>query len=188
MGGGGSPAATRSKQAYDYDLVCVGSGPAGQRAAVKAAKIGKRAVVIEKQPCLGGVCLGTGTIPSKTLREAVLSFNRAANRDRRGTIPSPPPDRGAAPGQGRRGRGERADRHRGPASPQRRGRRHGRGVVRRSAHPGGPLGCRGAPDLGGPDRHRRRDLPGAAAWSRRRRRGGGHWGRGGPAQASAASD
>src|SRR6516164_9108957 len=72
MGGGRSPAATRSTQDYDYDLVCIGSGPAGQRAAVQAAKIGKRAVVIEKQPCLGGVCLGTGTIPSKTLREAVL--------------------------------------------------------------------------------------------------------------------
>jgi len=91
MGGGRSPAATRSTQDYDYDLVCIGSGPAGQRAAVQAAKIGKRAVVIEKQPCLGGVCLGTGTIPSKTLREAVLFFNRAVNRDRRGTGPSPRP-------------------------------------------------------------------------------------------------
>src|SRR5262245_38908430 len=91
MGSDRSPAATRPMQAYDYDLVCIGSGPAGQRAAVQAAKIGKRVVVIEKQPCLGGVCLGTGTIPSKTLREAVLFFNRAANRDRRGSGPSPRP-------------------------------------------------------------------------------------------------
>ncbi len=63
---------SRSGATYDYDLVCIGSGPAGQRAAVQAAKLGKRAAVVEKQPCLGGVCLGTGTIPSKTLREAVL--------------------------------------------------------------------------------------------------------------------
>ena len=72
-----SPAAT-----YDYDLVCIGSGPAGQRAAVQSAKLGKRVAVVEKQPCLGGVCLGTGTIPSKTLREAVLFFNRMSSQDR----------------------------------------------------------------------------------------------------------
>src|SRR5262245_32076024 len=65
---------------YDYDLVCIGSGPAGQRAAVQSAKLGKSAAVIEKDPCLGGVCLGTGTIPSKTLREAVVFFNRVAAR------------------------------------------------------------------------------------------------------------
>src|SRR6266545_2832289 len=59
---------------YDYDLACVGSGPAGQRAAIQAAKLGKRVVVIEKQRRVGGVCVATGTIPSKTLREAVLTF------------------------------------------------------------------------------------------------------------------
>src|SRR5437867_7895231 len=65
---------------YDYDLVSIGSGPAGQRAAVQSAKLGKCVAVIEKQACLGGVCLGTGTIPSKTLREAVLSFSRSVSR------------------------------------------------------------------------------------------------------------
>src|SRR5215470_8103799 len=55
----------------DYDLVCIGSGPAGQRAAIQAAKLGKKAAVIEKQQCIGGVCIETGTIPSKTFREAV---------------------------------------------------------------------------------------------------------------------
>jgi NAD(P) transhydrogenase len=65
---------------YDYELVCIGSGPAGQRAAVQAAKLGKRVAVIEKHQCLGGVCLGTGTIPSKTLREAVLAFSRVGAR------------------------------------------------------------------------------------------------------------
>ncbi len=55
----------------EYDLICIGSGPAGQRAAIQAAKLGKKAVVIEKQQCVGGVCIETGTIPSKTFREAV---------------------------------------------------------------------------------------------------------------------
>ncbi|HWM86393.1 MAG TPA: Si-specific NAD(P)(+) transhydrogenase [Kofleriaceae bacterium] len=62
-------------QAYDYDLICIGSGPAGQRAAVQAAKLGKRVAVLEKQRSVGGVCIETGTIPSKTFREAVFSFS-----------------------------------------------------------------------------------------------------------------
>jgi NAD(P) transhydrogenase len=55
-----------------FDLICIGSGPAGQRAAIQAAKLGKRVAVIERQRCIGGVCIETGTIPSKTFREAVL--------------------------------------------------------------------------------------------------------------------
>jgi NAD(P) transhydrogenase len=69
---------------YEFDLVCIGSGPAGQRAAVQAAKLGKRVAVVEKRRDVGGLCLGTGTIPSKTFREAVLSFvahNHAAARN-----------------------------------------------------------------------------------------------------------
>src|SRR5262247_2322579 len=65
---------------YDFDLVCIGSGPAGQRAAVQAAKLGRRAAVIEKRQCVGGVCIETGTIPSKTLREAVLVHSGIAGR------------------------------------------------------------------------------------------------------------
>src|SRR5580765_2948367 len=80
MSAAAAPRAPRSTRAYAYDLVCIGSRPAGQRAAVQAAKLGKRAAIIEKQRCLGGVCLGTGTIPSKTLREAVLFFSRIADR------------------------------------------------------------------------------------------------------------
>jgi NAD(P) transhydrogenase len=57
--------------AYEFDLVAIGSGPAGQRAAVQAAKLGKRVAVIEKSRDVGGVCVETGTIPSKTFREAV---------------------------------------------------------------------------------------------------------------------
>src|SRR5262249_24594271 len=66
--------------AYDFDLVCIGSGPAGQRAAVQAAKLGKRAAVVERRRELGGVCIATGTIPSKTLREAVAASSGIAGR------------------------------------------------------------------------------------------------------------
>lgn len=56
----------------EFDLIVIGSGPAGQRAAVQAAKLGKRAAIIEKSIRVGGVSVHTGTIPSKTVREAVL--------------------------------------------------------------------------------------------------------------------
>lgn len=56
----------------NYDLIVIGSGPAGQRAAIQAAKLGKRSAVIEKKGVVGGVCINIGTIPSKTLREAAL--------------------------------------------------------------------------------------------------------------------
>ncbi len=56
----------------DFDLICIGSGPAGQRAAVQAAKLGKRVGLIERSEKVGGICLHNGTIPSKTFREAVL--------------------------------------------------------------------------------------------------------------------
>ena len=57
---------------YDYDMVVIGSGPAGQRAAVQAAKLGKRAAIVERHAEIGGVMVNSGTIPSKTLREAVM--------------------------------------------------------------------------------------------------------------------
>jgi NAD(P) transhydrogenase len=60
---------------YEFDLVAIGSGPAGQRAAVQAAKLGKRVAVIEKNRYVGGVCVETGTIPSKTFREAVWTLS-----------------------------------------------------------------------------------------------------------------
>jgi NAD(P) transhydrogenase len=58
-----------------YDLLVIGSGPAGQRAAIQGAKIGKRVALIEKREVIGGVCINTGTIPSKTIREAVLHLS-----------------------------------------------------------------------------------------------------------------
>ena len=58
-----------------FDLLCIGSGPAGRRAAVQAAKFGRRVAVIERRRVMGGVCVETGTIPSKTFREAVLALH-----------------------------------------------------------------------------------------------------------------
>src|SRR3954470_23966240 len=66
--------------AHDYDLIVLGSGPAGQKAAIQAAKLGRRAVVVEKREMIGGVCTNTGTIPSKTLREAVLYLTGMSQR------------------------------------------------------------------------------------------------------------
>ena len=60
---------------YDYDLFVLGSGPAGQRAAIQAAKLGKHTAVAEHRTVIGGVCINTGTIPSKTLREAVMHLS-----------------------------------------------------------------------------------------------------------------
>ena len=57
---------------YDYDLFVIGSGPAGQRASIQAAKLGKRVAIAERKAVVGGVSINTGTIPSKTLREAAL--------------------------------------------------------------------------------------------------------------------
>ena len=55
-----------------YDMLVIGTGPAGQKAAVQAAKLGKKVGIIERKEVVGGVCINTGTIPSKSLREAVL--------------------------------------------------------------------------------------------------------------------
>ena len=60
---------------FDYDLIVIGSGPAGQRAAIQAAKLDKRVAIIERKSVLGGVSVNTGTIPSKTFREAVLDLS-----------------------------------------------------------------------------------------------------------------
>jgi NAD(P) transhydrogenase len=63
-----------------YELAVIGSGPAGQKASIQAAKLGKRVCIIEKNPVLGGAGINTGTIPSKALREAVLYLTGANKR------------------------------------------------------------------------------------------------------------
>ncbi|HTB27611.1 MAG TPA: Si-specific NAD(P)(+) transhydrogenase [Steroidobacteraceae bacterium] len=59
-----------------FDLICLGSGPAGQKAAIQASKAGFRAAVIEREPQVGGSCLLSGTIPSKALREQAVRYRR----------------------------------------------------------------------------------------------------------------
>src|SRR4029079_13852512 len=65
----------------EFDLVCIGSGPAGQSAAIQAAKLGKRVAIIERQRSVGGVCVDTGTLPWKTSTEQCRCVDT-------GTIPS----------------------------------------------------------------------------------------------------
>ncbi|MFC7671901.1 Si-specific NAD(P)(+) transhydrogenase [Mycolicibacterium sp. GCM10028919] len=65
----------------EYDLVVIGSGPGGQKAAIAAAKLGKSVAIIERGRMLGGVCVNTGTIPSKTLREAVVYLTGMSQRE-----------------------------------------------------------------------------------------------------------
>ena len=66
---------------YDYDMLVIGSGPAGKSAAIQAAKLDKRVGIVERRDVVGGVCINTGTIPSKTLREAVLYLSGYRQRE-----------------------------------------------------------------------------------------------------------
>ena len=59
---------------YDFDVLVIGSGPSGQRAAVQSAKLHKRVAIVERKAVVGGVCVNSGTIPSKTMREAVMNL------------------------------------------------------------------------------------------------------------------
>ena len=69
---GGEP---KARRVYDFDLVVIGSGPSGRRAAIQTAKLGKTVLVVERGRRVGGVSVHTGTIPSKTLRETVLNLS-----------------------------------------------------------------------------------------------------------------
>ena len=57
---------------FDFDLAVVGSGPAGHHAAIQGAKLRKRVIMIERKALVGGICVNVGTIPSKTMREAIM--------------------------------------------------------------------------------------------------------------------
>src|SRR5262245_29169043 len=63
-----------------FDLLVIGCGPAGEKAAAQAAYFGKRVAIIEREPHLGGSCINTGTVPSKTLRESALYFSGLRQR------------------------------------------------------------------------------------------------------------
>jgi NAD(P) transhydrogenase len=67
-----------------YDVVVIGSGPAGEVGAVQAAQFGKRVALVEKEAVPGGACANTGTIPSKALRETALAIQQARARDAHG--------------------------------------------------------------------------------------------------------
>ncbi len=66
---------------YDYDMLVIGSGPAGHHAAIQAAKLNKKVALAERKGVVGGVCINLGTIPSKTLREAVLYLSGYRERE-----------------------------------------------------------------------------------------------------------
>jgi NAD(P) transhydrogenase len=70
---------------YDFDVVVIGSGPGGQKAAIAAAKLDRRVAIVERKDMIGGVCLNTGTIPSKTLREAILYLTGLDQREMYGS-------------------------------------------------------------------------------------------------------
>ena len=74
-------ACRQTDRVYDFDVLVLGSGPGGQKAAIATAKLGKRAAVVERRDMIGGVCINTGTIPSKTLREAVLYLTGLNQRE-----------------------------------------------------------------------------------------------------------
>ncbi|OXV05080.1 hypothetical protein Egran_07152, partial [Elaphomyces granulatus] len=76
----------RENSMSKFDMIVIGSGPGGQRAAVQAAKIGKTVALIEKGKDVGGVSVNTGTLPSKTLREAVLDLSGARERQLYGMV------------------------------------------------------------------------------------------------------
>src|SRR6202171_1231687 len=63
-----------------FDLIVIGSGPAGEKGAAQAAYFGKRVALIERGEHLGGACINTGTVPSKTLRESALYFSELRQR------------------------------------------------------------------------------------------------------------
>ncbi|MDP9799695.1 NAD(P) transhydrogenase [Catenuloplanes nepalensis] len=66
---------------YDFDVLVLGSGPSGQKAAIAAAKLDRRVAIVERRNMIGGVCINTGTIPSKTLREAVVYLTGLNQRE-----------------------------------------------------------------------------------------------------------
>ncbi len=72
---------SENQHKYDYDLLVIGCGPAGQRAAVQAAKKRKKVAIVDRNEVVGGVCVNTGTIPSKSFKEAVLFLSGFRQRN-----------------------------------------------------------------------------------------------------------
>lgn len=70
---------------HEYDMIVIGSGPGGQKAAIQAAKLGKRTAIIDVNDLVGGVCLHDGTVPSKSFREAILHLSGYRERSHYGS-------------------------------------------------------------------------------------------------------
>ncbi len=77
----GTAPSRHTRGVSDFDVLVLGSGPGGQRAAIAAAKLGRRVAIVDRREMIGGVCINTGTIPSKTLREAVLYLTGLNQRE-----------------------------------------------------------------------------------------------------------
>ena len=77
----GPPQKPDTGSVHDFEVLVIGSGPGGQKAAIAAAKLDRRVAIVERQHMIGGVCLNTGTIPSKTLREAILYLTGLDQRE-----------------------------------------------------------------------------------------------------------
>src|SRR5215467_5761238 len=73
--------AVHTMRVHDFELLVIGSGPGGQKAAIAAAKLDRKVALVERPDMIGGVCLNTGTIPSKTLREAILYLTGVDQRE-----------------------------------------------------------------------------------------------------------
>ncbi|MGL4419941.1 MAG: FAD-dependent oxidoreductase, partial [Gemmataceae bacterium] len=73
-----------STATFDYDMIVIGAGPAGETAAITGARHGQRVLVIEKEPVVGGAAINTGTVPSKTLRETAIALSGLRTRDLHG--------------------------------------------------------------------------------------------------------
>jgi NAD(P) transhydrogenase len=71
----------KKNNSFDYDMIVIGCGPAGQRAAIQAAKLRKRVAIVDRREVVGGVCVNTGTIPSKSFKEAVLFLSGYRQRN-----------------------------------------------------------------------------------------------------------
>ena len=120
-----------------FDCAVIGTGPAGQKAAIQAAKLGKNVAIIEKNNVLGGASINTGTIPSKALREAVLHLTGVSQRGLFGeSSPRQAEDHHRRPDLRQpAGHPPRAGPHPRPARPQRRRADLGLGPVRRGQRP-----------------------------------------------------
>ncbi len=74
----------KNDEELEYDLVVIGSGPGGQKAAIQAGKLGKKTAIIDANPRVGGICLHDGTIPSKSFKEAILHLSGYRERSHYG--------------------------------------------------------------------------------------------------------